>query len=192
MQNSPITTQYVPTTQSMAPIQSPSYVPAPIFGNGNMISIDAPSDTTTDFVSGLIVSTPPVDQYISSYNLLYAQNTILSNNIDYTNQMYSTDKQNINYQNQKIGNYKYFNKILAIIYFILMGIAVIFLLKSKKIKSLIIKFIIVAILVLYPFFMYYLESYFYELFTFMIAFFSGETYTKTTNPTITNTNLSFK
>ena len=171
-----------------APITS-SYVLTPIAGN--MISMSAPSDPTTDFVSGLISSTPPADQYISSYNLLYAQNTILSNNIDYINQMYSTDTQNIHYQGQKINNYRYFNKILAIIYFILICIAAIFLLRSKKINSVFIKFIIIAILVLYPFFMYYLESYIYEFFTYMISFFSGETYVKTTNPTITNTKLSF-
>lgn len=171
-----------------APITS-SYISSPIAGN--MISMSAHSDPTTDYVSGLISSSPPTDQYISSYNLLYSQNAVLSNNIDYINQMYSTDTQNIHYQNQKINNYKYFNKILAIIYFILMGIVTIFLLKSKKMKSWIVKFIIIAVLVLYPFFMYYLESYIYEFFTYMISFFNGESYTKTTNPTITNTKLSF-
>jgi hypothetical protein len=140
-----------------------------------------------------IISTdePATDKYVNSYNLVYAQNNILSNNVNYINQMYSTDTQNIIYQNKKIENYKYFNKILTIIYFILMGIAVIFLIKSKKIKSWIVKFIIIAILVLYPFFMYYLESYVYEFFSYMIAFLSGETYSKTTIPKITNTNLSF-
>ena len=170
------------------PITS-SYISTPIAGK--MISMSAPSDHTTDYISGLITASQPTEQYISSYNLLYAQNAILSNNIDYINQMYSTDTQNIHYQNQKINNYKYFNKILAIIYFILMCIASIFLMKSKKINSLIIKFILIAILVLYPFFMYYLESYIYEFFTYMIAFFNGESYTKTTKPIITNTKLSF-
>jgi len=190
MQSIPTTSTYVPTAQSNTPMPiSPSYVPAqPI---GKMISMSAPSDPTTDYVSGLLSSSPPADQYVSSYNLLYAQNQILSNNIDYINQMYSTDTQNILYQNKKISNYRYFNKILAIIYFIFMGIAVIFLFRSRKVKSWILKFIIVGILVLYPFFMYYLESYVYEFFTYMIAFFSGETYKKTTVPSITNTNLSF-
>jgi hypothetical protein len=171
-----------------APITS-SYISTPIAGN--MISMSAHPDATTDYVSGLISSPPPAEQYISSYNLLYAQNAVLSNNIDYTNQMYSTDTQNIQYQNKKINNYKYFNKILAIIYFILMSIATIFLLRSKKMKSWIVKFIIVAILVLYPFFIYYLESYIYEFITYIMSFFNGEKYTKTTNPTITNTKLSF-
>ena len=145
-----------------------------------------------DNISKIVSNTEPAaDKYVNSYNLVYAQNNILSNNVNYINQMYSTDTQNIVYQNKKIENYKYFNKILTIIYFILIGIAAIFLIKSKKVKSWIVKFIIIAILVLYPFFMYYLESYVYEFFSYMIAFLSGETYSKTTIPKITNTNLSF-
>ena len=147
------------------------------------------SETITDIVSKIVYDSEPDNKYVNSYNLVYSQNNLLGNNVNYINQMYSTDTQNILYQNKKIENYKYFNKILVIIYFILMGISVIFLIKSKKIKSWIVKIIIVALLVIYPFLIYYLESYIFEIFSYALSFLSGETYVRTTIPTLTNTKI---
>ena len=144
------------------------------------------SETATDIISKMVSEEEPMNKYVNSYNLVYSQNNLLSN---YINEMYSTDTQNILYQNKKIENYKYFNKILVIIYFILMGISVIFLIKSKKVKSIIVKFIIVALLVIYPFIIYYLESYIFEFFSYAVSFLSGETYIRTTIPSLTNTKL---
>lgn len=147
------------------------------------------SETATDIISKMVSEEEPMNKYVNSYNLVYSQNNLLSNNVNYINEMYSTDTQNILYQNKKIENYKYFNKILVIIYFILMGISVIFLIKSKKVKSIIVKFIIVALLVIYPFIIYYLESYIFEFFSYAVSFLSGETYIRTTIPSLTNTKL---
>jgi len=153
--------------------------------------INNSNDDTTQFISNIISGNSPNGQFVSSYNLAHTQNELLKNNIKHVNQMYSTDNQNILYQMKKIENYKYFNKILVIIYFILMGISTIFIFKTKKISSWVVKIIIVILLVIYPFIIYYLESYLYNFFSYMVAFLNGETYKKTMIPSFINTQIKF-
>lgn len=146
------------------------------------------SNKTVNIVSKMI-SDAPSNNYVELYDSIKMQNDILKNNINNLKEMFSTDNQNINYQYAKIKNYKYFNYILLIIYFITLGISFIFLIRSKKIKQWYVKLIIVIVFVLYPFFIYYLENYLYEFFSYTFSIINGEKYKKTTIPVITNTKI---
>ena len=92
-----------------------------------------------------------------TYNLIKSQNDILSQNIQYLNDMYSTDGTQSNNMDKKFQGLKTANFYLFIIYFCFLAILLFFLFKTTKI-GIFVKIIIALCFGAYPFVIYYIEN----------------------------------
>lgn len=104
------------------------------------------------------------------------QNTILENQINKLNEIYSTDEKQSYYIDQKM---KYLNKVnsfLFILYYILVILLSIFLLLTNKTLSYKVKIVIIILLGIYPLVANFIEKQFYGYLRFLYYLIKGEPY----------------
>ena len=99
----------------------------------------------------------------------------VSDNIDKTKEIYSTDNRRILYQNHDLGNYKRINLLLFWMYYaMIVGIA--YLIYKNPAYQTPMKIAIVAGMIAYPFVAYLIEYYVYSLYSYVKAMITGTVY----------------
>ena len=103
------------------------------------------------------------------------QNTILENQINKLNEIYSTDEMKSYYINQKVQTLNKINNFLFILYYILVILVSIFLLINKTL-SYKVKIGIIILLGIYPLIIGFIEKYIYGYLRFLYYLIKGEPY----------------
>jgi hypothetical protein len=91
------------------------------------------------------------------YQLIKSQNDVLSQNIQYLNEMYSTDGTQTDNIDKKYQTLKTVNFYLFIVYFCFLGILLFFLFRTARI-GVFVKILIALCFAAYPFVIYYIEN----------------------------------
>lgn len=113
---------------------------------------------------------PPVVSPVS------IQNTILENQINKLNEIYSTDEKQSYYINQKIQTLNKINNFLFILYYILVILVSIFLILTNKTLSYKIKIGIIILLGIYPIVIGFIERQIFGYLRFLYFLIKGEPY----------------
>ena len=103
------------------------------------------------------------------------QNTILENQINKLNEIYSTDEKQSYYLNQKVQSLNKINNFLFILYYILVILVSIFLIINKTF-SYKIKIGIIILLGIYPIVIGFIENQIYGYLRFLYYLIKGEPY----------------
>jgi len=91
------------------------------------------------------------------YQLIKSQNDVLSQNIQYLNEMYSTDGAQTEHIDKKYQTLKTVNFSLFIVYFCFLAILLFFLFRTTRI-GIFVKILIALCFGAYPFVIYYIEN----------------------------------
>lgn len=108
------------------------------------------------------------------YIIIKAQNDNINTELK---EQYATNKSKTLYTSQKIYELSHFNFILFVLYYICVGILLLyFFLFNKTNFSFAIKMIIIILCVIYPFLIQWIELYIYFIYSYIYSFVSGIAY----------------
>jgi hypothetical protein len=121
-----------------------------------------------------------MSDYTTLYNIAHKQNISLQNTINQFNDIYSTDDVKYTHKQKNTNWYNALNKLLLLIYFVLLATFVIFIFISNKIT---VWFGFLALfLLLFPFFCVKIEMYFWNICKYVCGIFMGVPASSSQNP----------